>query len=216
MYTVLEGLRKTQEFADKLGSDILTIPIFLPLFEMEVLDFIGSRIAEAEKTQMITDDISGVIKPSNVNLIPDPSDSKYYLAIKPSDYIQRIRANVMYSDGMLGRQPVFLRHGEVDNANINPYKKPTKEYPIITQYENYFQVQSGIPSTNTVQPDKLILVYAFYPTINQGTSDILCPQISKTIQELLFKRVANTFLLNREDPRAPGTIQYAESFRKKP
>ena len=214
MYTVLEAYRKTLEEADKMGSDLLTLPVFLMKFKSTSLEFIGARAAEIERTQQITTDIRDLVVPTKRALTPDPDVLGLHMASFPNDYFERIRLNVQYNDGLLSRQPLIIRHGEVDNANINPNKRAEKDYPHITQYSNYFSINTGIPSINTVQPSNLILTYVKQPTFGASVNDPVI-NLNDIVVTFIISRVADDFRMEKGDPTAPGQVQWTETFRKK-
>ena len=56
-YTVAEAYNRVLEEADKLGSDYFDKQQVLSVFKKETLDFVGSKAAEAELNQQVTDDI---------------------------------------------------------------------------------------------------------------------------------------------------------------
>lgn len=213
-YTVSQAYTRVLQEADKMGSDYFTLPEFLNMFQKEVYDFVENATKDIEETQLITDDIRELIKTAEPNLVTSTVDSNDKMGALPLDYFRRARVNVIYSDNTLAREPQIIRHGEADYANISPYKKATKDYPIITQYSDFFNVKTNIPVSAPMQPTKLLLIYVSKPVINRNESDTITV-LNDSVCEFLFGRTANSFMVTKGDPRAQIAIQHEESFRNK-
>lgn len=213
-YTVSEAYNKVLDEADKMGSDYMPLPEMLSLFKKETLGFVREKAKDIEKNQEITTDLVPLVKPLSIALIPNPDVPHQQIASRPSDYINRARVNVQYTDLMIARQPSVIKHGEIDSANASPFKRASKMYPIITQFEDYFNVDSGIRSTETIQPMSLILTYIRTPIFGSDLDDVIV-DLDDTVCEMLFSRTANQFMVNKGDPRVQMSVQYKETFGNK-
>lgn len=213
-YTVSQAYTRVLQEADKMGSDYLSLPEFLNVFQKEVYDFVENATKNIEETQLITDDIRPLVKTSELGLVTSSVDSKDVMAAIPLDYFRRARINVIYSDNTLAREPEIIRHGEADYANISPYKKASKNYPVITQHSDFYNVKTNISSGALVQPDKLLIVYIKKPVINTNLNDIIT-ELNDSVCEFLFGRTANSFMITKGDPRGQVSFQHEESFRNK-
>lgn len=213
-YTVSQAYTRTLQEADKMGSDYFTLPEFLNVFQKEVYDFVENATKDIEETQLITDDIRPLIKTSELALVVSSIDPKDTMAAIPLDYFRRARINVIYTDNVLAREPQIIRHGEADYSNISPYKKATKEYPIITQHSDFFNVKTNIFVGSLIQPSKLLVTYVSKPVINKLEHEIIT-SLNDSVCELLFGRAANSFMATKGDPRVQMTFQHEESFRNK-
>lgn len=213
-YTVTEAYNRVLEEADKLGSDYFSLPQVLSAFKKETFDFVGSKTKEAERTQEVTDDIRTLVVATKVSLISNPDEPLEFLAALPSNYFAKLSLNVLYTDGLKARKPNIERFGESNTNAISPLKKADRMYPTIQQFGSYFNVIPNLPSSSTIQADKLILIYIKKPTFGKLQNDVIV-DLPDEICEYLFATTANTLLMNIGDERAPMDFQNNQSYRKK-
>lgn len=213
-YTVTEAYNRVLEEADKIGSDYFTLPQVLKALKKEVLDFVGARAAEAEMNQQITDDLRPLLGSKAIPFINNPDDALEKMASVPSDYHTRLSVNVLYSDGLKGRQPTIERFGEASFNSVSPYKKAERMYPRIQQYEFYFNVITGLELNSPIQPTKLLLIYIKQPTFGKALNDIVV-DLSDTICEQIFANTANALRLQAGEPNAQTNFQINQTYRQK-
>ena len=213
-YTVSQAYNRTLEEADKMGSDYFSLPEFLNLFQKEVWDFVRDRTKDVELTQEVTDDMRPLIERASLPLIPSTVDASDKMAAIPVDYYRRMRVNVRYNDQTLGREPQVIKHGEADFNEVSPFRKPSKEYPQITQYSDFFNVKTNISIANLIQPTQLILIYIKKPIINRNETDVII-NLDDSVCELLFGRTANSFMVTKGDARAQMAFQHEETYGNK-
>ena len=104
----------------------------------------------------------------------------------------------------------MVSNSEYRMAIHNPNKSPTKQYPLITQEDNLFVIDSGSAIARY-----LYLTYCKKPTIaTTGQPDARIVNLpDDAIEKILMRTVI--LLFNRsEDSRTQTTFQLEESFRK--
>lgn len=213
-YTVSQAYMRILEEADKLGSDYFSLPQVLSVFKKEVLDFVGARAAEAELNQQVTDDIKPLVIPVSIPLIPNPDNALEKMAVLPNDYLARLSINVLYNDGLKARKPTIERFGESNTNSISPFKKADRMYPRIQQFANYFNIITGLSSTSTIQPFKLVLIYVKYPTFGKNSNDVVV-DLNDSVCEYLFVQTAANLGINTGGTNSPTKFQANQLFRKK-
>lgn len=200
---------KIKQFADKVGSDYFPLPVILNFFETSTLDFIGERLKHIEKTQEITDDIAPLIVNGNLIIAPTSYLSDKYTAAIPTNYHRLVSYDVLYEDGTRCRRADLLRQAEYHTARNNPNREPTKQYPIILQESNVFQIDAGV----TI-PHRLSIMYCKKPSFaTTGESTVRIVNLSdEAIEKILYKTVMNLF--NKTgDQRIETTAKLEESYR---
>ena len=213
-YTVAEAYNRVLEEADKLGSDYFDKQQVLSVFKKETLDFVGSKAAEAELNQQVTDDIRSLVIPVSIPLSPNPDNSLEKIASIPSNYFSRLSLNVLYSDGLKARKPTIERFGESNFNAISPYKKADRMYPRIQQFSNYFNVITGLSLSGTVQPSKLMVIYIKNPTFGKLDSDKIV-DLPDIVCEYLFVQTAANLGVNSGGTNSAIKFQANQLFRKK-
>lgn len=213
-YTVSQAYERILEEGDKLGSDYFTLPQVLAAFKKETLSFVGSKAKQVELNQEITDDLRPLLVPTLISFIPNPDNNLEKMATVPNNYHTKVSVNVLYTDGLKARQPLVERHGEHNTNSVSPYRKANKQYPLIQQFSNYFNVVTNIASDATVQPSKLILMYIKNPTFGAiGTDSVV--NLSDSVCEYLFGETANHLRFKTGDPSAPQDFQVNQAYRNK-
>jgi len=213
-YTVTEGYNRVLEEADKLGSDYFSLQQVLKAFKKEVLSFVGARAKEAEINQEVTDDIRPLVVSVLIPFTPNPDDSKQKMAALPNNYHTKLSVNVLYNDGLKARKPTLERMGEHNTNLISPFKKPERMYPLIQQFSNYFNVHTGLPTSSTVQPSKLILIYLKQPTLGTTANNQIV-NLSDSVCEKLFAETANALRQGAGEPSAGLDFQLNQTYRNK-
>lgn len=213
-YTVTEAYNRVLEEADKLGSDYFNKEQVLSVFKKETLDFVEAKAKEAELNQEVTDDIRSLVTSVGISMIPNPDDSLEKIAMLPDSYLRRLTLNILYNDGLKSRKPTIERFGESNTNSISPFKKADRMYPRIQQFSNYFNVITGLSSSSTVQPSKLLLVYVKKPTIGKNDSDPIV-DLPDAVCEYLFVQTAASLGINTGGTNAAMKYQSNQLFRKK-
>ena len=209
-YTLEEIRDKAEVFSDKMGSDYFTLPVFLSAFETSALGFIGLRLKQVEKTQEITDDIRNLVVPKKIPVIVDTNNLSRYIAPVPVDYIRLLSYDVIYQDGSICRQANLLRQSEKKHALNNPSEKPNKKYPIITQENELWEVDSG----STV-PAFLKIYYGKKPSI--ASTNELTKRIINLPDDVIEKILLNTLKLLygfTADERTALYDKFEKEYRK--
>ena len=201
---------KLRQLSDKMGSDYFPLPVFLNFFETATYDFVGEKLKIIEKTQEVTDDIRPLIIPKDITIIQDPNQQGKYIAGLPSDYLRVVAYSVLYSDGSECRRADLLRHAQKNHARLNPNTKPTKDYPIILQFDSTFQIDSG----NTI-PSKFRLTYCKKPKFaTTGEPTIRIVNLPDDAIEKILKITVTNLFNKTGDERTPMSYQLQESYRK--
>lgn len=213
VYSLLNTHKKLNQLTDKMGSDYFPMPLFLNFFETAAYDFIGERLKHVEKTQEITDDIRPLILSRDVIVSTDPNNSGKVVVPIPANYLRLLAYDVFYKDGSKCRRADLVRHGEAIVNAVNPNTKPTKQYPAITQYESYLEINAG---TDTVNINKVHLVYCkkpIFPVIgNNNNQDLIIDLPDDAIEKILKKTVMNLF--NKTgDERTQSAFQLDQAYR---
>lgn len=213
VYTLANTHRKLNQLTDKMGSDYFPMPLFLNFFETATYDFLGERLKHVEKTQEITDDIRPLIIPRDVVVSTDPNNAGKVVVPVPANYLRLLAYDVYYADGSKCRRADLVRHGEAIVNAINPNSKPTKQYPAITQYESYLEINAG---TDTANISKAHLVYCKKPSFAEigvnNNDNILVDLPDDAIEKILKKTVLNLFN-KTADERTQSSFQLDQAFR---
>lgn len=212
--------RKVREYADKIGSDYFPLPVFMNRFEKATYDFVGERAKIAENTQEVVDDIKRLVRIAELVIIDDPNESLAgrYLAAQPADYLRLLRCTILFPGDTQSRRVTITKHGEIDSNLVNPYKKPSRNYPLVIQLESSFKVYTS----STPAPTFLKLSYVKTPSIVQPVSGTYGPtELATRIVDLpddailkIMQSVVTDYYINTGDPRGNGAYQLQESFRK--
>ena len=213
-YTVSEAYNRVLEEADKLGSDYFNKQQVLSVFKKETLDFVESKAKEAEINQEVTDDIRSLVISIGIPIIPNPDNALEKIAALPDNYLRRLSVNVLYNDSIRSRKPTIERFGESNTNAISPFKKADRMYPRIQQFSNYFNIITGLSSSSTVQPSKLLLIYFKKPTFGKNDSDLVV-NLPDTVCEYLFVQTAASLGINSGGTNAALKYQSNQLFRKK-
>lgn len=210
MYTVQEVYDKTLVEADKMGSDYLTLPEALIRFKKSAYDFLGQKAAEVEETQEVTQDIQKLVKVASITPVSDPNITGTFLAAFPTDYYQRLRVTVFYSDTEKSRLPRFQKFGEANTNLANPYKKPSREYPLITNYSDYFNVDA-----KGAIPTKVALTYLQKPLFGTAAnlSGVML-DLPISAVDIIISMMTSEWLVDKGDQRAQPKFQIKETSRK--
>lgn len=214
MYTVIQAYNRILEEADKLGSDYFSLPQVLAAFKKEVLDFVGARAKEAELTETVTNDVRPLVVLANIPLIDNPDFPTQKIASIPNNFHTRLTLNVEYTDKHRARKPTVERFGEHNANMVNPNKRPSKQYPLIQQFSDYYNVHTNIPPLDAVQPETLVLMYIKYPTFGEAQAAPVV-NLPDTVCELLFSATAAALMNNVGEPRGQVNFQIDQTFRKK-
>jgi hypothetical protein len=209
-YTLSEVHEKLKQFADKMNSDYFPLPVLLSHFETATLKFIGSRLRIVEKTQEVTDDLRSLIVPGKLVVVKDSNDPTRYVAALPVNYLRLVSYDIHYADGSRCRRADLKRQAEYITALNDPNKKPTKQYPIILQEANLFQIDAG-----GVKPSFMAIKYCKKPTIaTTGQPTLRIVNLpDDAIEEILLSTVTSLFN-STADQRVQSNYQLEEAFRK--
>lgn len=201
---------KLKQLSDKMGSDYFPLPVFLNFFETATYDFVGEKLKIVEKTQEVTDDIRPLVIPKDVVIIEDPNRAKKYIAAIPSDYLRILAYSVDYADGSSCRRADLLRHAEYELAKLSPNKEPTKSYPLILQFDSYFQIDSG-----SDVPKNFSIIYAKKPSFaTTGESTTRIVNLPDDAIEKILKITVTNLFNKTSDERTPMSYNLQESYRK--
>lgn len=197
MYTLEETYYYILEKTDKIGSDFFQMNTVLNRFKSATYEYLDSVFNEIEKTQQVSDKVKPLIIPKKFATIPDP-DLSGVIGSLPSDYYHLLSVKPIYADGTFPRKTKLVRHGSLEINTTDPFNKPTSEYPIITQYDNYLNVNTGADTP----PSNILIVYIKKPTfaaLNEPTVRIvnLPDNVIEEIVELTIKQLFST----TADPR---------------
>lgn len=209
-YTLSEVHYKLKQLSDKMGSDYFVLPVFLNFFETATYDFVGERLKIIEKTQEVTDDIRNLIIPKDIVVIEDPNTNGKYIASLPTDYHRLVAYDVLYANGERCRRADLLKHAQYSVYKLDPNRAPSKQYPLILQFDSIFQIDAGIAI-----PETFRITYCKKPTFattgEPGKRIVNLPDDS--IEKILKITVTNLF--NKTgDERTQSSYQLQESYRK--
>lgn len=188
----LENVRlKIQQFSDKLGSDYFPLPVILNRFETDAFDFIKENIKHFEQTQQITENLRPLVVKTELNCIDDPNEIGQFIAPLPINYYQVLSYDIKYTDNTWCRRADIKSHSSYIANKNNPYKKPTKEYPVISQLENLFQIDCGQQAI----PMVMKTVYCKKPTFATvgNTAQRIVNLNDDAIEEIILKTVIGLF-----------------------
>ncbi len=180
------------EKADKIGSDFFQLPVILSRFQSATFEFLNSKIKEIELTQKVSDDVKPLIVPKKFPLIVD-TDLGGVKGPLPNDYYHLLSVKPLIDNGILPRQVTIIRTGQNQVIEIDPFNKPTPEYPVVSQYENYINVNTG----SIVNANYALIMYIKKPifaALNQPTSRIvnLSDNVIESIIEITVKQLFAT------------------------
>lgn len=207
-YTVNDAYNIVLQEADKMGSDYFPLPAVLARFKTEALDFVGKRAAEVEITQQVTDDIRQLVTLQQITTTVNADEAQCYNAALPLNYHTRFNVKVQYSDGTSADRPTLERIGEHNHNMQDPFKKPTKAYPLVMQMSDFFKIYTG-----GAVATKLWLTYLKRPTFGVNGGDTVVNLSDDAVEDILKKTAAALHMVTG-DPRAPMEIQVNQLSRK--
>lgn len=182
---------------DKEGSEIYSPAVVMELLESSTYDFIEETVKYLENTQQLRDALSTLHTPYSLALTVNPSNSEEMLATKPEDYLTLETARVIDSVSTV-RTTKLIRKGEVNINRNNPNKKPTAEYPVVIQYQDYIACLGSANQT---------FVKGFYiarPTFGDVTAnqetEVVVNLPDETLDKIMNKMV-NIIHAKEGDPR---------------
>jgi len=201
---------KLRQLSDKMGSDYFPLPVFLNFFETATYDFVGERLKIVEKTQEVTDDIRNLITPLDISIIVDPNKPGKYIAALPTNYLRLLSYSVSFADGSYCRRADLLRQAEYEISKLNPNKQPTKQYPLIRQFDSVWSIDSG-----SDVPKKFHIVYAKKPSFaTTGTPTVRIVNLPDDAIEKILKITVTNLFNKTADERTPMSYNLQESYRK--
>lgn len=212
MITVTKAYMRVLEEVDKIGSDYFSLPQVLSALQKEVWNFVDSRCKEIEITQEVTDDIRSLVIPNKIDLMPNPDEPGEYMAALPNNYHRLLKLNIVFSDNIIARKPRVERFGEHNTNIANPYKTPTRAYPLIQQFSNYFNVITNLPVGGIITPTQMTIIYVKKPTFGTQQSQPVV-DLPDAVCEHLFAKTAEALLFNTGDPRGPVDFQVNKTYR---
>lgn len=202
---------KLKQLSDKIGSDYFPLPVFLNFFETATLDFVGEKLKIIERTQEVVDDIRTLIPPpKSIPIALDPNQPGKYIAGLPTDYLSSVAFDVIYANGYKCRRADVKRLAEYNSAVRNPNKAPSKDYPIILNYDSLFQIDSG-----DAAPLVLSLTYCTKPKFaTTGQPTIRIVNLPDTAIEKILKITVTNLFNKTGDQRTQSSYQLQEAYRK--
>lgn len=210
MYTVQEVYDKTLQQADKMGSDYLALPEALSRLKKAAYDFIGQKSAQVEKTQEVTEDLQSLVKIAPFIPVIDPNVTGTFLVPFPNDFFHRLRITVFYGTTEKSRLPRFQKFGEANTNEVSPYKKPDRKYPLITNYSDYMNINTG-----GAIPSKIAFTYFKKPVFGTeaNMAGVWLELPVQAIEEILALMIAE-WMVQKGDSRGPSEFQLKETYRQ--
>lgn len=202
---------KLKQLSDKIGSDYFPLPVFLNFFETATLDFVGEKLRIIEKNQEVTDDIRSLIPPpKSIPITTDPNQPGKYIAGLPTDYLSSVAYDVIYDKGYTCRRADMKRLGEYNIAKQNPNKAPSKDYPIILNFDSLFVIDAG-----GAAPLVLNLTYCTKPKFaTTGQPTIRIVNLPDTAIEKILKITVTNLFNKTGDQRTKSSYELQETYRK--
>jgi hypothetical protein len=142
MYSLEETYYLILQKADKIGSDFFQLPVILNRFRSATYEYLDAIKKVLEMNQGITDDIKPLIVPKRFPLLAD-ADLGGMKGPLPSDYYYLASIKPIYLGNTTPRQTRVVRIGQDEIMKIDPFNKPTLEYPHVYQYENFINIQTN-------------------------------------------------------------------------
>lgn len=207
-YTVNEAYTLVLQEADKMGSDYFTLDAVLKRFRTCAYDFVGSKAAEIERTQQVTDDIRPLVKMAPIAATPSVVEAQVYNAAMPSDYHTRLSIIVEYNTGSRSVKPKIERIGEHNTNMADPFNNAHPDYPLIKQMSDFFEIYPGGPVAT-----QIFLTYLKKPTFGVNLGDLIINLPIAATEEIL-KQTAASLTLTTGDQRAASEYQVNATSRK--
>lgn len=205
MITNMQLLDKVNDEADKQGSDYFPYPLVKERFRKCTLALIREWVKSAEDTQEVTDDLRPIIKIKPLTPIVNPDDSSNYITAVPNDYLHKLSGRFTYNNGQTSVKTTFERHAEEEFNRSSPFKKPSFEFPLVSQSGNHFVID-----TNGVVPKEFKLIYVRMPLFGVGENDNVFDLGEQALEKVVDLVVAS-LLIKAGDPRAQNDYMFGES-----
>lgn len=171
-YTLDETYEYILERADKKGSDFFQLPYVLQVFQTQTYDFIDERLPHLESNQRLTQDLQGIMLTKKFNVVDDVENVYRTNVIVPEDTYHLSRVIPIFKGEVVSRSPKMIRHGNEIPMSNDPHNKPTPEYPLITQFSDYANINSGYDE----KPISAYLTYVKKPVFakeNEGSKRVV-------------------------------------------
>lgn len=205
MITNMQLLEKVNDEADKQGSDYFSYPLVKERFRKCTLALIREWVKNAEDTQEVVDDLKPIIKIKPLTPIANPDDVSNFICAVPNDYLHKLSGRFIYDNGQSSVKTTFERHAEEEFNRASPFKRPSFEFPLVSQVGNHF-----IIDTDQVVPKEFKLIYVKIPLFGVGENDPVF-DLGEQALEKIVDLVTASFLIKAGDPRSGANYQFGES-----
>jgi hypothetical protein len=134
---------------DKLGSDLVTLPLKLMQFRKATYDFIRETVKYIEITQEVSDDLKSLLRYTTLPMVANGTPGQWQV-LDPNDYHRLITAEPFYAPNPNQNQNLqnkssipantflkkyktirIIKLGQEVAYNRDQFKKPTHEYPTV-------------------------------------------------------------------------------------
>jgi len=199
------------DLMDKNGSDYHSLPVKLERFIALSYSVIKSDLVYFDATQAISDDIRPlIVERSDVSII---KDNGFWKVPEPSDYYRLVLAFPLLKGEKIAREVKIIKHGQ-EEYELNPFREPTAQYPIVYRMADFFQIKTGRDDKN--EYDSAYIKYCKHPTF--ATIDELDKRIVNLPLETIIRicdETADSFRYTTGDPSAPAVDQFNSKFGKR-
>lgn len=186
------------ERCDKKGSDFFQLPHVINVFQTQTYDFIDERIPFLGSNQRLVQDLQGIMEKKKSPVLEDPENVYMTNVALPEELYHLVAVQPIFKGNVVSRDPKLIRHGRDIPMQRDPHNKPTVEYPLITQYSNYANINSGYEE----RPISCYLVYIKKPTfakVDQSNNRVV--NLPNGPIEAIITKVIKELVSSKGDPR---------------
>lgn len=210
-YELEEVYEYILDLADKKGSDFFQLPFVRSVFITQTINFIGGHIKKLEATQQVKEDIRPLMVTTKENVIGNPDNPFTVLCIIPENCHYLSLARPLFKGGVVPRITQLIRHAREETMVASPHNRPTISYPIVTEYLDVAEINSGINEkaigcylTYIKKP-----IYANLDEPSKRIVDLPDAVIEDIVQKTVFELESG-----KGDERSQVSYQKSETFRK--
>lgn len=210
-YTLDEVYEYILERADKKGSDFFQLPYIIQVFQTQTYDFIDERLPLLEANQQITQDLQEIMLTKSFVPVQDPNNVYKVNVSLPEGYYHLSRVLPFFSGGVASRRPKLIRHGNYEGMRADPHNAPTPEYPLIVQYSNYVNIDSGYLE----KPIKVNLTWIDEPVFaKENEPDKKIVNMRPGAIEAIIQKCILELVSSKGDPRTQSEMIKEKEIRK--
>lgn len=209
-YTLDEVCDYIDELTDKKGSDLFQKPYVLKTFQTATYDFLRERTPVIEATQQVTQDLQKLMLTTKETVTDNPDNPYTVICQVPETCFYLFRVLPLFKGGVTSRKPRLIRHGNRDALKSDPHNRPTVEYAMSVQYNDYVEIDSGI-NEKALSAYLTFLKHPTFADVGTGGATRIVDLPGAVIEDIIIKTI-EILLGSKEDPRTMIATRREQTF----